>query len=301
MSRKCIHNSVARRRPEALYRALGENQALVRRFSQCVGACAVAGHADRRARNRPDGNALRPRVESQTTRRATRAYDMFKRANYHSGLEGDHVFRKTSALNTRWRNLPAELKAPYQAAAEEENRQAEALEREHFVQFVSRCGLEDRSARRKTNYKSQRLRAVQQTLREATEHAIFQSGSRLCSFDAGFRPELVRAEKTLEEISDTLSTCFRYDYTPVTNPPAMPYFSPCAQTNGGECCTSDLSDYVRILTHNLYSATRDFKEAFPILLEFQVPAPNPMNEYAFLGRLIGVGKLAFFSKNNSDT
>ena len=77
----------------------------------------------------------------------------------------------------------------------------------------------------------------------------------------------------------------------------MTHFEPCSQRNGGACEKSDLADYARTLTYNMYAQCRCWKTEFPIFLEFEHSEGGRLQRgHVFLGRLIGAGALAFVSK-----
>ena len=91
---------------------------------------------------------------------------------------------------------------------------------------------------------------------------------------------------------------FAYDSKPMEHPKKMTHFEACSQTCGGLCATTDDNvKYAQTLTRNLYAAAKDWKAEFPVFLGFEVNVgAGSTFGYAFLGRLVGLGSLAFLSK-----
>ena len=68
----------------------------------------------------------------------------------------------------------------------------------------------------------------------------------------------------------------------------------CRQLYGGNCAKDDMVEAASILTHNMYATCKTSNDEFPILLQFS-ERDGGLDKYVFLGRLIGEGKLVFFS------
>ena len=225
---------------------------------------------------------------------------MFMRMNFHSGLPGDSTFAKRSSLDGMWNDLSAEQKVPYNAAADDENKRADAYVDENFNQFLERHASQSQTpaARKTARFHAERARAIQNTVPEILHHDVFRGGLGMYDYDSGIRADLVRRDLSRAEIQERLHQLFRYDRRPVPNPAGpMTHFEPCSQRHGGLYETvCDLCSRADTLTINMYIACRDSRKQFPLLLEFEVRGAPPVWHYVFLGRLIGTGQLAFVSE-----
>ena len=216
--------------------------------------------------------------------------------NYDSNADGEHIFDKRRACDEMWRALSVEAKAPYITAAMEDNERASLFKDEGFPEFLRRHAHLHTTMKNKTSqYLSERLRAVQKTVKDMVGHEVFQAGSQLHSFDTGVRSEHVRIDLSRAEITAKGKDAFGYDARKEHNPSSMPFFLPCAQKNGGLCCKDALLQHARVMTTNVYVKTRPFKEKLPVFVEFGTHG-STLRMHAFMGRLIGEGKLAMFTK-----
>ena len=233
--------------------------------------------------------------ESRMRRRAARGYDLFVKSNFHSGLEGESTFAKRKVLDQRWAALTAAEKAVYRQQAEAHNEEAEKHDDEDYVQFVDRHRGVEMKNRKTTRYLNERLRAVQHTIRNMMNHAVFSSGTEMFDFDKGIKPPLVRVDATQSQIAADYKELFGYDFKPVPNPADLSFFKSCRLRCGGFCESDQLIDHAATLTHNRYSmsASGNWKADFPIILELAI---GNLNGYVMLGRVVGRGELSFFSK-----
>ena len=191
--------------------------------------------------------------------------------------------------------MPPSEKAVFVSQAAIQNERARDYAGENFPDCTKRQArlLDGPKARIKKQYKAERFRAVQTTFTQILNHPIFQSASELHAFGTSVRPSIISTGIPQVEINAERQTIFGYDRQRLTNPPKMPLFQPCGQRNGGFCDKDDILNTLDALTFNIYVKTKDFKADFPIFLEFEVA--HGRSWYAFLGRLIGQGKIAFLS------
>ena len=297
--RKLVTAAGDRHRSHAYSQTLG-TPATLRHFSQCLTDHCCQSHEDRRttlARTQdPERKKTSKIAQHEGKSRVTkvRAYDMYIRSNYSSRLEGNTTFEKRKTLDASWKALSDPEKAAYQHAADRENDRVAEHEGENFPAYLARMKQEIVvGSHAKSSASKERFRAIQVTLDELINHPVFSSGARIHDFGHGIRPELINAEWTISQARDECSRLFDYDAVPIATPNVLPRcFSPCTQSNGGFCCTSELLGSANTLTYNVYARCKRWKDEFPILLEF---ASGPTNQFLLLGRLVGAGKLAVFS------
>jgi hypothetical protein len=211
-------------RAEATLQCLGTDPIFIRQFKQSLSDCLATKHRDRRTeaqaatvgraggvvRKIQKSNSLR--IHSLVKKRPLRGYDIFARTNFHSGLPAETTFGKRKLLNGKWNALTKEQKAPYVAAAEETNDQDQRNDGEDYVQFLQRhkATTESRAAKKRTRYKSDRLRAVLKTIDKLINHDVFRSGSRMHDFANGFRPDLVCIEAARDAVVTEWDRIFQY-------------------------------------------------------------------------------------------
>ena len=302
--RLSVQRGADKTRAEAKLRALNSDPTLVVQFSHCLNDLVSNGHMDRRTEASLDEtteekqNAWKPKalaLESKSKSRALRAYDIFVSHNFTSDLEGATITAKRRKLDDAWNNLSVADRGPYIAIAEQDNEEKEACAGENFVQFVQRKERSNNTNSSKSSrYRNERLRAVQKSIHEMMEHQVFESGSKLHSFAHGIRTSLIQTTRTRADAVQTCKQVFGYDHVPKKNPPGkMTHFEPCSQLHGGHCKKHDTREMGEVLTHNVYASARSWKQQFPVFLEFEI---GTHREAVFLGKLIGRGQLAMFSK-----
>ena len=133
-------------------------------------------------------------------------------------------------------------------------------------------------------------------------NTVFQAGAGIHDFDSGLKPSLVCGNLSLKEVNAQLEPCFKYNHVPEENETqAMAFFEPCSSRHGGVCQADEFVGCLDTLVRNLHITTRDWKNVFPVLLQFVC---GPIHEWALLGRLIGNGKLSMLTpvalETNSD-
>ena len=205
------------------------------------------------------------------------------------------MVEKRSTLNAKWQALSDEEKAPYIAAADFENDNAEKFKGEGFHEFLQRCGGAVSLASKRTKYISDRFRAVQVTASKILASDVFDSGSAIYAYDSGLRSSLIKSNLSRAAVQEEYKRLFGYDHEPLKSRP-MPFFTPCCLRFGGLCGKDEIIDKLETLTYNIYANTREWKDDFPVLLRIRGwHAASAEERWVFLGRLIGEGKLAFFT------
>jgi len=297
---KLLAKSADNHRDVAYSECVGDSAAR-RRFSTCLTEHCCDGHEDRRselARGQNPKAAVRAQAsniashEAKSKLKTVRGYDMYVRSNYTSDLEGATVFEKRKALDVSWKALGDVDKAAYQQAAYNENERLAQNHGEDFPAFVARtaqCVAPGRHVMLR-----ERFQAIQVTLDKLMRHPVFSSGAAMHDFSHGFKSDLIATNMTREQVRTQASQSFGYDFVPIKSPNRLPRcFCPCSQSHGGLCCTMELMPSVVILTHNIYAKCSRWKPEFPILLEFK---RGEVQDFAFLGRLMGAGELAMLSR-----
>ena len=284
-------------RQEAKTRCLGEDAKVVATFMKSLEACNTSGHSDRRTT--PANETQRPSAASGNcgAKRKKRGYDLFVSQNYDATEETEdgHVFSKRKLVDEKWAILSAEQRNVYNACAEQWNETAVTYDDEDYQDFFNRTGGVNlgKATRKRRQYKSERLRAVQNTVTKMVNDQCLDAGTRIHEFDAGVKSSLVCCNLSRKDVQDQLGRVFAYDHVPKENPQGrMTFFEPCCLRHGGFCGAEDFVESLDTLVHNLHVSSRDWKESFPVLLQFGL---GPLHEWAFLGRLIGDGKLSFLT------
>ena len=246
--------------------------------------------------------------ESNLVKRPKRGYDLFRSHSFHADVPGNTTFEKTSSLVAKWRALSEVERLAWQAKADAHTVKASDLKGENLVEFFDRhrgtVNDSCKHARLRTEYMTDRARAVRVSANEMIDHKVFTSGSQIYDFDAGVKPGCMQLEVSYEQAKATASEIFGYDHQAVPNPwrTSMNCFQPCCLLNGGMCEKDTLVDVANILTYNTCVECRRWEKELPILLELRseagVPAGEATVRWCFLGRLIGLGKLAFCTRRD---
>ena len=313
LSSMTFHSQIVRSaevfRHEAQSEALGHNDEVIRAFAKCLrDSCASAAEDRRTTAARADGDGCNGQARKRASvftfddrvkRRRLRGYDLFVKANYADSLPGATTFDKRKVVNTMWKTASDEQKAAYNTAAEGLEEEDAKNEGETFLQFHQRHkahSLTRQDNRRESRYKSDRLRAIQQSLGDMVNSGIFSCGAQLHHFGAGVKPELIPIHESIQAVSAERKRLFRYDHEAVPNPKGkMTFFTPCCLKYGGFCEKEDLIQYAATLTYTVYAIARAWKLEFPVFVEFETIGGGNKS-WAFLGRLVGKGELGLMSK-----
>ena len=298
---KLVLVSVERHRSHAYAQCLG-SPATAALFSRCLTEHCCQGHSDRRseaaASKKP--NAKQPqsamaRIAGRLKVTQVRGYDMYSRSNFSDSLEGNTIFEKRKSMDLKWKALSENEKNGYKNAAAAENARVAERGNETFPEFLARMEREPVVVRSNNlKHLRERFKSVHNSLDEIVNHDVYSAGSRMHDFSHGIRPEIIETDWTRQQAHEECRRLFDYDHKPCASPSKLPRcFYPCTQLCGGICCTSTLAESAQNLTYNLYARCSRWKSEFPIMLEL---TSEPVKEFVLLGRLVGTGQLAMFSK-----
>ena len=250
----------------------------------------------RQAVDSSNASRKRLRATSKTSAKVTaqRGYDIFVSQSCSNADSSDgHVFSKRKLADSKWHSLSKEQKDIFNAAADARN---DALRHdEDYVEFCQWCDSAGTRLhnRNRSQLKSRRDRAIQNTVSKMINHAMF--GSSIHDFEHGFKPSLVCKNLSRTEVQQKLANIFDYDHIPAVNPKRMPFFQPCSLNNGGFCCKHDGIEVASILTRNLYElGGRHWKSQYPVLLQIS-DTHDDSESWWWLGKYVGRGSLAFLT------
>jgi hypothetical protein len=307
VARQVFRHSVKRAgecmREECKRRCLGNDPILYKAFHKSLAECvsSTAVHVDRRRKALGKRQLTRlvhePSAHGGPGRKAgtVRGYDIFMSQNYDNAAAlGDHGFDRFNSGKQKWHDLTDAQRDLYKQAAEQRNAAASQAE-EDFPEFYRRHPVAKNTTRRnRALITSQKRKSLRATIEKMIKHRIFNSGSQLHEFDAGFKSDLVRDDLSRAAVKSHLDRTFKYDHIPIANPATMSFFNPCKQRKGG-CSTDDFFDAADTMTYNLYQCCREWKSELPVLLRFSA---DELGLSVFVGKLVASGPLIFFSLAN---